>query len=304
VLTQKKNGFVFLDVSNDFIKMVAPLLEIPGKLSTPATAAKSVGAHISVFEEDDGIVVQELGMPFTFYVKEVRSVVMHTRDGMKKLWMIAVDAPELEKLRESYGLSPKLKGHDFHITLGKQLPQAPSGWESDEELSAYHYSDEPTKDLSTTGDFVVVDAPELIATAAKINAVAKLKMKKSGYAYLDVSNVYIDAIAAQLPVEGSFEPLATKAKSLGAHISVLDEDEVVSRQIWELAEVGKWFTFEVKELRYIDTSTKAGASRLWILAVDAPALQRMRMDYGLKPKLHSHDFHITIGSEGAALKED
>ncbi len=33
-----------------------------------------------------------------------------------------LDAPQLEDLRTSYGLSSKLKGHDFHITNGYQLP--------------------------------------------------------------------------------------------------------------------------------------------------------------------------------------
>jgi len=44
---------------------------------------------------------------------------------MKKLWLLAVAAPELEKLRESYGLSSRLKNHDFHITIGTQIPGKP-----------------------------------------------------------------------------------------------------------------------------------------------------------------------------------
>ncbi len=44
---------------------------------------------------------------------------------MKKLWLLAVAAPDLEKLRESYGLSSKLKNHDFHITIGTQVPGKP-----------------------------------------------------------------------------------------------------------------------------------------------------------------------------------
>ena len=43
----------------------------------------------------------------------------------KKLWLIALEAPQLETLRESYGLPNRIRGHDFHITLGYQVPAAP-----------------------------------------------------------------------------------------------------------------------------------------------------------------------------------
>jgi len=34
--------------------------------------------------------------------------------------VLEVESPELEKLREKYGLPPKLLGHDYHITIGKK----------------------------------------------------------------------------------------------------------------------------------------------------------------------------------------
>lgn len=66
--------------------------------------------------------IKELGQEFTFTVIELRTVKLNKDNKIKKLWLLAVDAPELEKLRESYGLSPRLKGHDFHITIGTQVP--------------------------------------------------------------------------------------------------------------------------------------------------------------------------------------
>jgi hypothetical protein len=84
---------------------------------------------------------------------------------------------------------------------------------------------------------------------------------------------------------------------MGAHISVIYEDEMIKKEIWNLAQAGEWFSFEAKELRYLDRKTPKGISRLWLLAVDAPALQRLRTHYGLKPKLKEHDFHITLGYE-------
>lgn len=132
ILKQKDNGYLYVDVSNDYIKFALPLIEAPGKLIPPShyTSKKGIGAHISVMYENEQIIneiweVKELGQEFTFTVKELRTVKLNNNNQMKKLWLLAVEAPELERLRESYGLSPKLKGHDFHITLCNQIPGKP-----------------------------------------------------------------------------------------------------------------------------------------------------------------------------------
>jgi hypothetical protein len=129
ILKQKENGYLYLDVSNDYIREALPLLEIPGKIVPPShfSTKKGIGAHISVMYETEQIVndiweIKELGQEFTFTILEVRTVKINKNNQMKKLWLIAVDAPELQLLRESYGLSPKLKNHDFHITIGSQVP--------------------------------------------------------------------------------------------------------------------------------------------------------------------------------------
>lgn len=297
VLTQKPNGFIYLNVSNQFITALTPLLEIPGELKSPPTAARSVGAHISVFEESENIMPLELNQTFSFSVKEVRSLVIHTRDGLKKLWIIAVDSPELEALRQSYGCSPKLKGHDFHITLGKQMPVAPLGWETDQTVSSHNFSTSPTLGLSHQGDFTVIEDASILSTVAKVDAVAQLHLKNNGFVYLNVNNQFVDDISPLLPLKGKFTPVSTKAKSMGAHISVMYEDELIGKGIWELSEAGQWFNFDVKEVRYVDRKTDKGRSRLWLLAVEAPGLERLRQNYHLKPKLQGHEFHITLGSE-------
>ncbi len=132
ILKQKDNGYLYVDVSNDYIKYALPLIEAAGKLVPPShyTSKKGIGAHISVMYENEQIIneiweIKELGQEFNFTVKELRTVKLNNNQKMKKLWLIAVEAPELERLRESYGLSPKLKGHDFHITVGSQIPGKP-----------------------------------------------------------------------------------------------------------------------------------------------------------------------------------
>lgn len=132
ILKQKDNGYLYVDVSNDFITQSLPLIEAQGKLVPPRhyTSKKGIGAHISVMYENEQIdneiwEVKELGQEYTFTVIELRTVKLNKDKKMQKLWLIAVAAPELEKLRESYGLSSKLKGHDFHITIGTQVPGVP-----------------------------------------------------------------------------------------------------------------------------------------------------------------------------------
>ena len=132
ILKQKYNGYLYVEVSNDFIADAIPLIDVPEKIVPPShyTSKKGIGAHISVMYENEQVLneiweIQELGQEFSFTIMELRTVKLTKDNKMKKLWLIAVYAPELEQLRENYGLSSKLKNHDFHITLGTQVPGKP-----------------------------------------------------------------------------------------------------------------------------------------------------------------------------------
>ena len=138
-LKQKGNGYLYLEVSKDFIAEALPLIDAPGKIVPPRhyTSKKGIGAHISVMYENEQILneiweIKELGQEFTFTVMELRTVKLNKDNKVKKLWLLAVAAPELEKLRESYGLSSRLKDHDFHITIGTQVPGKPQVIEIEE----------------------------------------------------------------------------------------------------------------------------------------------------------------------------
>lgn len=129
ILKQKDNGYLYVEVSKDFIAEALPLIKAQGKIVPPRhyTSKKGIGAHISVMYENEQILneiweIKELGHEFTFTVMELRTVKLNKDNKVKKLWLIAVSSPELEKLRESYGLPSKLKNHDFHITIGTQVP--------------------------------------------------------------------------------------------------------------------------------------------------------------------------------------
>jgi len=169
-----------------------------------------------------------------------------------------------------------------------------------EVISLLNHLDAPYEGLHQEGDFVTVECPELQNLADRVNNVAQLVLKGNGFVYLNVDNQYIDDIEKDLPVQGEFKPISTKPRKMGAHISVIYEDEMISREIWNLEEAGEWFNFKVKELRYIDR----GSHRLWVLAVEAPGLEHLRTKYGLKAKLQGHDFHITLGYESLEVERD
>lgn len=132
ILKQKDNGYLYVEVARDFIAETLPLIDLIGKIVPPQhfKSRKGIGAHISVMYENERISneiwdIPELGQEITFTPMELRTVKLMNNNKMRKLWLIAVAAPELEKLRENYGLQPKLKDHDFHITLGTQMPNNP-----------------------------------------------------------------------------------------------------------------------------------------------------------------------------------
>lgn len=132
ILKQKDNGYLYVEVSNDYIAEALSVIEAQGKMVPPRhyTSKKGIGAHISVMYENEQILneiweIKELGQEFTFNVMELRTVKLNKDNQVQKLWLLAVAAPELEKLREDYGLPSKLKGHDFHITIGTQVPGKP-----------------------------------------------------------------------------------------------------------------------------------------------------------------------------------
>src|ERR1700748_2684735 len=57
ILKQKDNGYLYLEVSKDFIAEALPLLDVPGKIVPPRhyTSKKGIGAHISVMYENEQI---------------------------------------------------------------------------------------------------------------------------------------------------------------------------------------------------------------------------------------------------------
>lgn len=119
-LLMKSDGFAYIKVDDAYIHELLPLLGLEGEgyREPPYFRSKEApGAHISVFYEDEHVLPDEIGQNFSFTLEKIVVV----QPGRKASYVVLqVKSPELEALRQKYHLSPKLHGHEFHITLGKK----------------------------------------------------------------------------------------------------------------------------------------------------------------------------------------
>lgn len=117
VLKKNWDGYIYLKVDDDYIHQLFPLIREDGYHKPSSLQRPSrIGAHISVFYKDEAArkPIREIGQTYSFHVKNFT----HVSTKQKDYAIIEVESPELEKLREKYGLPPKLFNHEFHITIG------------------------------------------------------------------------------------------------------------------------------------------------------------------------------------------
>jgi hypothetical protein len=149
------------------------------------------------------------------------------------------------------------------------------------------------------GDFCVEDQPQVLEQVLQITPKGTLKQKDNGYLYVEVAGDFIAQALALIDAPGKLVPPRhyTSKKGIGAHISVMYENEQIENEIWEIAELGQEYTFNVIELRTVKINSNNKMKKLWLIAVSCPALEQLREKYGLKPLLKGHDFHITVCSQ-------
>lgn len=124
-LEQTEKGFVYLNVSDDYILQLYPfLLGNESALEIPPYFTKDgIGAHITVVPSSEFIekgiylLEEEIGRELRFTTTGIYSVKPDGWASVKHIWYLSVYCPELENFRQSKGLSPKVNDHDFHITI-------------------------------------------------------------------------------------------------------------------------------------------------------------------------------------------
>jgi len=120
-LKQTEDGFVYLKVDDSLLKAFLPLL--PDAQKPPKHKRNDIGAHVTVIRRDE---IEENDIEFAEDGKTIPYKIMGLEeikdpDGwpeIEKVWVLDIDAPELSELREDYDLTPTIKDHKFHITVG------------------------------------------------------------------------------------------------------------------------------------------------------------------------------------------
>lgn len=120
-LMQTEDGFLYIDLPDELLEAFTAMIDDPKAKKPPYHTKKmnNVGAHVSVAYKDEmeDKEVKELGDEFYCGIKGFVSLDPEGWNEMDRVWFLELDAPELEDLRKSYGLSKKLNGHEFHATV-------------------------------------------------------------------------------------------------------------------------------------------------------------------------------------------
>ena len=133
----------------------------------------------------------------------------------------------------------------------------------------------------------------ILKKAEEFPKIGIIKQRK-GYLYLAVDNQYIHSL---YPIIQNFDnksqkpPYFRKTDPIGSHVSVMYEKETEALNI---EEVNKSFNFTLNKLKLVESKGKY----YYVLEIESPELEKLRLKYGLTSLLNGFRFHITI-----AIKE-
>ena len=113
-------GWIFLAVPNALVRAVFATMVEPG-ISLP-TRDGALQAHISVMRPAEieqlggpGKLANDRGKRYRYSLGRMKTVEPHNDDQISRVWFLEVHRPELNALRNSYGLpTPK---YPYHITV-------------------------------------------------------------------------------------------------------------------------------------------------------------------------------------------
>jgi hypothetical protein len=126
-----KSGWGLMAVPNALVRGLFDAMHEPGVILPPQDSdlPKSkwrLNAHVSVLRPDEiekaggSSVITEWGKHFHYQLGPVKRVEPAGWDGMKEVYFVDIDSPELEEMRAKYGLSrlPNKGKFRFHVTIG------------------------------------------------------------------------------------------------------------------------------------------------------------------------------------------
>lgn len=121
ILRRDERGLIYVKIDNNYIHKLIEFIKGEGFEVPPYFGEGLHGAHITVISPEEVIYyalseITECGHVMRFQPKSCKIVHPPTWPSGEKAFLITIEAPDLEKLREKYRL-PKNK-YDFHITIG------------------------------------------------------------------------------------------------------------------------------------------------------------------------------------------
>lgn len=129
-----------------------------------------------------------------------------------------------------------------------------------------------------------------------------LAQDERGFVYVDLPNDYIHKLYPMIDEEGFEEPpYFVRPRMYGAHISVIYASEAKEHRI-KVEEVGKTIYFSPKTCKIVKPGKWNEVEEVYIITVDAPALNKLRKRYGLKDA--TYPYHITVGVKYAEEQQD
>jgi hypothetical protein len=122
-LKQAKNGFIYLDIPDEYLSSLIELCDDPNVKLPPYFGSGKAGAHVSVILSDEmhsrpGFTLPEIGKKFSFRITHMEALKPDDWNGVDKVYFLALSSPELEALRSRHHFSSKIMDHDFHLTFG------------------------------------------------------------------------------------------------------------------------------------------------------------------------------------------
>lgn len=126
----------------------------------------------------------------------------------------------------------------------------------------------------------------------------ELYASNSGWILLAVPNALVRGLFDAMSEPGvELPPRAGGEEGLKAHISVIRDDELVTLGgANKITERGHHYRYTLGPLRTTEPHGWTEMSRVWMVEIKSPELERLRKSYGLSalPKNNEFAFHITV----------
>lgn len=124
----------------------------------------------------------------------------------------------------------------------------------------------------------------------------RLYKSESGWILLSVPNALVHGAFSALNEQGI--ELPPGQSTFNAHVTVLRPEELsqIPGGASTISERGKLFTYQLGEVKTVSPAGWKEMSKVWLISVRSPELEKFRKSYGLsaRPKNNEFAFHITI----------